>query len=288
MYEFECGSCSAGVPEEAKFCTNCGESFEDPELWSGEGSKYEASSETVDADPVASSSLGIGKAGRLGSPELDPEVKRLREELAAKQRFVAERLAARREVEEVKKRKAETERQVSALTKKIAEVEEQVAELDGSNRRSLKTTDPDFESRQALRLGFPEDGKSLPARERSGWWLIWQIAYEAELQQSRLTREEADLLRTPITSLSSAAADTEKTIALNNKVVTLARLAMIRGRKEGTPTVKARRGLRIPTRWADHYNRMYDGNLDWNLSGIMQNCMLQNPATGERTLWKLP
>ena len=129
MYEFECGSCSAGVPEEAKFCTNCGESFEDPELWSGEGSKYEASSETVDADPVASSSVGIGKAGRLGSPELDPEVKRLREELAAKERLVEGQLAKRLWAEEAEKRKAETEQQVAELVARIAEVDEQVSAL---------------------------------------------------------------------------------------------------------------------------------------------------------------
>ena len=59
----------------------------------------------------------------------DPEVKRLREELAVKERFVAERLAERREAEEAEKREAEVERQIAELGARIAEVDEQVAEL---------------------------------------------------------------------------------------------------------------------------------------------------------------
>jgi uncharacterized membrane protein YhaH (DUF805 family) len=126
-YDFECSVCGSGVPRGAKLCPSCEASFNDPDT--DAKPVDEELSEIADADPVVSSSLGIGAVGRLGLGGLDPEVKRLREELAVKERFVAERLAERREAEEAEKREAEVERQIAELGARIAEVDEQVAEL---------------------------------------------------------------------------------------------------------------------------------------------------------------
>jgi uncharacterized membrane protein YhaH (DUF805 family) len=117
-YDFECSVCGSGVSRGAKLCLNCEASFHDPDT--DAKPVDEELSEIADADPVVSSSLGIGAVGRLGSGGLDPEVKRLREELAVKERFVAERLAERREAE---KREAEVERQIAELGARIAEVD---------------------------------------------------------------------------------------------------------------------------------------------------------------------
>ena len=126
-YDFECSVCGSGVPRGAKLCPNCEASFDDSDT--DTKPVDEELSEIADADPVASSSVGIGKSGRLGSPELDPEVKRLREELAAKERLVEGQLAKRLWAEEAEKRKAETEQQVAELVARIAEVDEQVSAL---------------------------------------------------------------------------------------------------------------------------------------------------------------
>ena len=92
------------------------------------------------------------------------------------------------------------------------------------------------------------------------------------------------MLRMPVPELFRRNVDREGFQALNDKVVKLARSAMYRAKAGGAPTVVARPGLRIPADWFRHYTVVFTKNLDWVLSGMLQNAMIGNP--GETGPWE--
>jgi hypothetical protein len=138
---------------------------------------------------------------------------------------------------------------------------------------------------------------------QSAEWAIGKVKAEAEHQGDQLTEAQENLLRTDIRTLGRVPSvlDLEDTPlemhplleraalqALNNQVVNLVRAAIERDKASGAPVIKVRRGLRVPTDWAEHYNRIHaaDASLPWVLGGILQNAMLQNPFAGERRPWR--
>jgi hypothetical protein len=94
----------------------------------------------------------------------------------------------------------------------------------------------------------------------SGEWIIDQIKSEAATQGRPLTDEDVDWLRTPIPEMM-ATGRRDVLLELNNRVVALARSAMERQKASGSPTTRARRGLKIPLDWNRHYQRIFTGNL---------------------------
>ena len=122
--------------------------------------------------------------------------------------------------------------------------------------------------------------------EQSAEWVLEAIRREGALGGDLLTYDEVMMLRTSISSLFEGDADREQFRLLNNKVVRLARSAMQRAKAAGAPTVKARRRLRIPADWFEHYTVVFSGNLDWVLSGALQNAMMGNPFAGETAPWE--
>ncbi len=118
----------------------------------------------------------------------------------------------------------------------------------------------------------------------SAEWLIRAIRQEAALSGAPLTTEELRMLSTPIPELFGRNVDRGLFQALNDKVVRLARSAMERAKARGAPTVIARPGLRIPEDWFRHYTVIFTRDLDWVLSGMLQNAMIGNP--GEAAPWE--
>lgn len=118
-----------------------------------------------------------------------------------------------------------------------------------------------------------------------GEWLIEQIVREAERQHEPLIPQDVELLRTPIAEIFEQV-ERPEAVRLTNRVVALARSAMIRAKAEGSRTVKARRGLRVPADWYEHYDAVYSTNLDWAVAAIMQNAMIKNPMGGELRKWR--
>lgn len=120
--------------------------------------------------------------------------------------------------------------------------------------------------------------------EASGQWLVQAVAAEAEQVGTPLSAADIELLTTPIWEL--AAEHRDRSLELNNMLVPLARARMEREKTSGVPTVKVRRGLKIPKEWQRHYGAVYTSELPWAISGIMQNAMLANPMAGETKPWK--
>ena len=117
-------------------------------------------------------------------------------------------------------------------------------------------------------------------------WLIWKVTEEAIADGTPLNDDELRLLRTDVRKLVPGDRRTDQVIALNNRVVWLARRRMEREKAAGAHCTKARRGLRIPTSWATHYDTTWHGNQSWLISAIIQNAMLSNPTAGENKPWK--
>ena len=142
----------------------------------------------------------------------------------------------------------------------------------------------------ALVLVAPDSQRALAADAmsadpvESAEWLLRAIRQEAAFSGVPLTIEELRMLRTPIPQLFGRNVDRELFQALNDKVVRLARSAMERAKAGGALTVIARPGLRIPVDWFQHYTVIFTGDLDWVLSGVLQNAMIGNP--GETTPWE--
>ena len=118
----------------------------------------------------------------------------------------------------------------------------------------------------------------------SAEWLLGALRGEAVLDGESLTTEELRMLRTPVSELSSRNVDRELLQALNDRVVRLARSAIERANRLAKPTVTARPGLRIPADWDRHYKVIFTGNLEWVLSGMLQNAMIGN--IGETAPWE--
>jgi hypothetical protein len=119
---------------------------------------------------------------------------------------------------------------------------------------------------------------------QSAEWLLEAIRREGAVSGAPLTTEELQMLRTPVPELFSLNLDREQFRALNDKVVRLARSGMERAKAAGAPTVVARPRLRIPADWFRHYTAIFSSNLDWVLSGVLQNAMIANP--GETAPWE--
>jgi len=128
------------------------------------------------------------------------------------------------------------------------------------------------------------EGRVSP--EQSGEWLLRAVRQEGALAGDVLTDDDVRMLKTPIPNLLGGGVDLEHFRRLNNKVVRLARSAMERSKATGAPTTEARRNLRIPTDWFEHYTVIYTSNLDWALSGALQNAMMANPFAGETSPWE--
>lgn len=126
----------------------------------------------------------------------------------------------------------------------------------------------------------------MSEEESSGTWLIHRIKEAAEASGARLTRAELDFLKTPMWELKDS--DRPKLLELNNRLVPLVRHAIEQDKKGGATVLKVRRGLRVPEEWARHYSMVFQLQLPWALSGIMQNAVLQNPLAGETRKWKSP
>lgn len=120
--------------------------------------------------------------------------------------------------------------------------------------------------------------------EQAALWLIAGVALEGVRVGKPLSSD--DINRLAMSVLDLPGLDRSELAALNNRVVGLARNAMEHSKANGAPTVKPRRGLRIPADWAGAYGVTFAANHDWLISGIMQNAMLQSPLGGERRKWK--
>jgi hypothetical protein len=149
----------------------------------------------------------------------------------------------------------------------------------------------------AALLCLPPDGLAAEARrglvadatvspEQSAEWLIQAIRREGALEGDPLTDDEVRMLRTSVPSLLAGGGDRAQFARLNNKVVRLSRSAMQRAKAAGAPTVEARPRLRIPADWFRHYTVIFTSNLDWILSGMLQNAMMANPLADETTPWE--
>lgn len=115
-------------------------------------------------------------------------------------------------------------------------------------------------------------------------WIIGEIIFQSKRSDQPLTQYELESLRKPMWQFT----DRERAamVALNNKVVMLAREAMEHAKRAGAATVKVRRGLTIPNDWAMRYDIIYATNFPWAVAGIMQNAMLANPLANERRPWR--
>lgn len=121
---------------------------------------------------------------------------------------------------------------------------------------------------------------------KSGEWLIRQVVSESETGRNQpLDNRDAELLRRPIWDVFEEV-DRDYAQRLNNRVMALVRASITRAKAEGVPTVRARRGLRLPEDWHHHYNVVYHANLEWAIAAIMQNALLANQPAGERKPWK--
>lgn len=124
----------------------------------------------------------------------------------------------------------------------------------------------------------------MASADDSGNWLIEQAVDEAKLQGHPLSNTEVAMLSKSILDLDDD--DRPVMFALTNRLVPLIRSRIERSKAMGRSTVKVRRGLVLPVDWNDHYLKVYDDELPWTISAIMQNVLLGNPFTGERKPWK--
>ncbi|TFC29178.1 hypothetical protein E3O55_09900 [Cryobacterium sp. MDB1-18-2] len=100
---------------------------------------------------------------------------------------------------------------------------------------------------------------------------------------------DATLLSTEDPAISEDEAFRLMHIGLNstvNKAVVVVRAAITVEKGLGLPTIKVRRGLRLPSWWQDCYISVYDTDLPWMISAILQRAFMGNPASGERKPWK--
>lgn len=117
-------------------------------------------------------------------------------------------------------------------------------------------------------------------------WLIDEITKEAKLQGSPLSDWDLRVLRSPITDFQ----DNERHLveATHNLAVNLARSAIERAKDQGLETLEVREGLVIPQIWEDHYETVYESELPWMVSLVMQNAFLGNPFVDETEPWNSP
>ena len=271
-----CSSCGAIVGVRDRFCDQCGiklrtESQAPDSIEPDDSKGPQPDREALTTDRQER----IAKAKRLGTEltEEDQEILRLEERLAAKEREIQDRLEERRKAEESERQRAEKAALLESLSEELEKAEEKLDNLDRYGTVDVPDGDPD------TGLILPKNLDALPDVEKSGWWLLWEIASEGKRQGNPLTLDEADLLQSAPPSLGAD---------LNNKVVKLARRAMDRAKEEGAPTTRFRSNLSVPTKWVAHYQTIDSKKLRWNLTRVMQNSMNQNVIGGESSNWVSP
>ena len=120
--------------------------------------------------------------------------------------------------------------------------------------------------------------------EHSALWLIQQIEVEAGLEGRPLTDWDRWVLRTGPREFTE---DHRPHVATtHNRSVELVRKAIVRAKKQGAPVVRAREGLTIPIEWEEHYEVIYNTELPWMVSAVMQSAFLGNPVVGETQPWR--
>lgn len=139
---------------------------------------------------------------------------------------------------------------------------------------------------------------------QAGEWLIGRIDREAALVSGEGLRDfELRLLSNSTWQVAATLEEARQKAAtpeegqkladgfhatLNNLInnsVGLARSAIERDKAAGVRCVKVRRGLRVPGDWEASYEVVYEANLPWFISHVMQSAFLGNPAVGETGPW---
>jgi len=127
------------------------------------------------------------------------------------------------------------------------------------------------------------DDPIMSKAEASGGWLISQIKKEAQFTDSPFEAWDEWVLRQPFDSFSEK--DLPHVVMTHNDAVRLVRSAIVRAKKSGSPTIKVRQGLSLPTNWQAHYGVVYGSELSWMISSVMQNSFFGNPLDGEEKPW---
>lgn len=126
-------------------------------------------------------------------------------------------------------------------------------------------------------------GRVVSAPE-SGLWLIDQLVEETYFVADPLTDVEREVLCTP--RWDFPAEDGEALVALNNRLVPLARRRMDRQKAMGVRTLPIRDDLRVPAEWQAHHLNIQTWDLPWVIAFVMQNALFVNTPGGETTAWR--
>ena len=131
---------------------------------------------------------------------------------------------------------------------------------------------------------------ATPAEE-SGNWLINRIVDEAErLGEPLALDQEPSMLGASVFDVAETVGNENMrtlVVHLNATCVPLIRSAIEHAKASGVPTLKVRKGLRLPTEWQHHYERIYnDPSFDWVISGVVQSAFFGDPTAGETKPWK--
>lgn len=135
---------------------------------------------------------------------------------------------------------------------------------------------------------FGEDFDALPKKVRvqaelSAEWLVSAIAEEAMLRGEPLSAPDVWILRHPVWEFDDDIRD--HVIDLNNRAVNLVRQRILRQTAEGYPTIQIRAGLWVPADLEEHYETIFETEMPWFLSTIMQSVFLGNSIAGEKRQW---
>lgn len=123
----------------------------------------------------------------------------------------------------------------------------------------------------------------IVAPAEAGKWLISELREEAARTGAPLTEfEEWAAVHGP-QDFNEEMRDA--IVAFNNRAVALIRRRIEIFKLAGVPTLKVRSGLRIPVVWQANYEAVYQSELPWFISAVMQNVFFGNPAAGERKPW---
>lgn len=121
----------------------------------------------------------------------------------------------------------------------------------------------------------------------SASWVIGNVKQAAADAGRPLTESEVKFLRTPVFEVMKAGPPDDTQIGFSIRIVNLIRSAIESDKASSRcQMVKARRGLTLPITWADAYRMIYESNLPWMISGLLQNALLGDPLQGERKPWK--
>lgn len=148
----------------------------------------------------------------------------------------------------------------------------------------------------AIMMDPPID-PTIQAARRSAELLLERIEAWAISIGRPLSAWDSWALRSSIFTISAQAEVTgypepaleRATIELNIRVIQYVRSAIdFEKQLEGTVCIQATSILRVPAFWEVHYEYVFESELDWYLSAVMQNAFLGNPFANEREHWKSP